>query len=85
MVCLFLSPHVFLDTSLQLAAAGTGGSKSIVETLKAAVLSVVNAIVSHVLALFRGIVSIFGGAGGKAAAKVRHMPGVLESLSINRL
>ena len=55
---------------MQLAAAGTGGSKSFVDTLKATVMAVINAIVSNVLALFRGITSLFGGAG-KAGGKVR--------------
>jgi hypothetical protein len=57
------------DTALQLAAAGTAGSssKSLVETVKAAVMAVVNAIISQILSAFRGIKSVFSGFGGAPA------------------
>ena len=54
------------DTALQLAAAGTGGGKSLVETLKCAITSVVNFIVASILSVFRGIKQIFT-FGGKPA------------------
>ena len=54
------------DTALQLAAAGTGGSKSLVETIKCAIASVVNFIVASILSVFRGIKQIFT-FGGKPA------------------
>lgn len=56
------------DTALQLAAAGTGSSKSLVATVKAAVMAVVNAIISNILSVFRGIKGVFAGLGGKSAA-----------------
>ena len=54
------------DTALQLAAAGTGGGKSLVESVKSAIVSVVNFIVASILSVFRGIKQIFT-FGGKPA------------------